>query len=67
MSDTVANLVKLNKRYRQMLDVLRGIERGASRADWQAAIGEAKILTGKDGKFSRLTPLAMYRRDRYGG
>jgi hypothetical protein len=50
MSDNVAKLVKLNKRESQMLDVLRGIEPGASMADWQAAIEEAKILTGRDGK-----------------
>jgi hypothetical protein len=50
MSDNVANLVKLNKRDSQMLDVLRGMERGASLAEWQKAIEEAKIVTGKDGK-----------------
>jgi hypothetical protein len=48
-SDNVANLVKLNKRESQMLDVLRGMERGASLADWQAAVEAAKI-TGRDGK-----------------
>ena len=48
-SDNVANLVKLNKRDSQMLDVLRGMERGASLADWQAAV-EASKITGKDGK-----------------
>ena len=33
-SDNVANLVKPNKRDSQMLDILRGMERGASLADW---------------------------------
>jgi hypothetical protein len=49
MSGNVANLVKLNKRDSQMLDVLRGMERGASLADWQAAV-EAAEITGRDGK-----------------
>jgi hypothetical protein len=49
MFNNVANLVKLNKRDRQMLDVLRGMERGASLADWQAAVEAAKI-TGRVGK-----------------
>src|SRR5258708_38743111 len=49
MSDNVANLVKLNKRDSQLLDVLRGMEPGASLADWQAAVEAAKI-TGRDGK-----------------
>ena len=48
-SDNVANLAKLNKRDSQMLDVLRGMERGASLADWQAAV-EASKITGRDGK-----------------
>jgi hypothetical protein len=43
MSDNVANLVKLNKRDSQMLNVLRGMERGASLADWQAAVEAAKV------------------------
>jgi hypothetical protein len=50
MSNNVANLVKLNKRDRLMLDVLGGMEPGASLADWQAAIEAAKIVPGKDGK-----------------
>ena len=50
MSDNVANLVKLNKRDSQMLDVLKGMEPGASLAEWQKAIEEAKIVTGRDGK-----------------
>ena len=50
MSDNVAKLVKLNKRDSQMLDVLRGMEPGASLADWQAAIEAAKVTTGRDGK-----------------
>jgi UDP-N-acetylmuramyl pentapeptide synthase len=50
MSDNVANLVKLNKRDSQMLDVLRAMERGASLADWQAAVEAANIVTGKKGK-----------------
>jgi len=50
MSDNVTNLVKLNKRASQMLDILRGMERGASLADWQAAIEAAKVFTGRDGK-----------------
>ena len=49
MSDNVAKLVKLNKRDSQMLDVLRGMEPGASLADWQAAVEAAKV-TGRDGK-----------------
>jgi len=49
MSDNVANLVKLNKRESQMLDVLRGMEPGASLADWQAAVEVAKV-TDRDGK-----------------
>jgi hypothetical protein len=49
MSDNVANLVKLNKRDSQIYDVLRGMERGASLAAWQAAVEAAKI-TGRDGK-----------------
>jgi hypothetical protein len=32
-----------------MLDVLEGMERGASLADWQAAV-EASKITGRDGK-----------------
>jgi hypothetical protein len=47
-SDNVANLVKLKKRDSQMLD-MRGMESGASLADWQAAVEAAKV-TGKDGK-----------------
>jgi hypothetical protein len=50
MSDNVTNLVKLNKRDSQMLDVLRGMEPGASLADWQAAMEAAKIVPGKNGK-----------------
>jgi AAA domain len=51
MSDNVANLVKLNKRDSQILDVLRGMEPGASQADWQAAVeSEAAKFTGRDGK-----------------
>jgi len=49
MSDNVANLVKLNKRDSQMLDVLRGMEPGALLADWQVAV-EAAQVTGRDGK-----------------
>jgi hypothetical protein len=49
MSDNVANLVKLSKRDSQMLDVLRGMEPGASVADWQTAVEAAKI-TDTDGK-----------------
>jgi hypothetical protein len=49
MSDNVAKLVKLRKRDSQMLDVLRGMEAGASLADWQAAVEAAKV-TGRDGK-----------------
>jgi hypothetical protein len=49
MSDNVAKSVKLRKRDSQMLDVLRGIEPGASMADWQAAVEVAKI-PGRDGK-----------------
>ena len=49
MSDNIPNLVKLNKRDGQMLDVLRGMEPGASLAGWQAAVEAAKI-TGRDGK-----------------
>lgn len=41
--------LKLNKRDSQMLDVLEGMERGASLADWQAAV-EASKITGRDGK-----------------
>jgi hypothetical protein len=50
MSDNVPNLVKLRKRDSQMLEVLRGMERGASLADWQAAVEAARIVLGKDGK-----------------
>jgi hypothetical protein len=49
MSDNVANLVKLSKRDSQILDVLRGMEPGASLAEWQAAV-EAAMVTGRDGK-----------------
>jgi hypothetical protein len=49
MSDNVANLVKLSKRDSQMLDVLRGMEPGASLADWQTAVEAAKV-PGRDGK-----------------
>ena len=49
MSDNVASLVKLSKRDSQMLDVLRGMEPGASLADWEAAVEAAKV-TGRDGK-----------------
>lgn len=49
LSEDVANLVKLNKRDSQMRDVLRGMEPGASLADWQAAV-EAANVTGRDGK-----------------
>jgi hypothetical protein len=49
MSDNVANLVKLSKRDSQMLDVLRGMEPGASLSDWQAAVEAAKV-PGRDGK-----------------
>jgi hypothetical protein len=49
MSDNAPNMVKLNKRDSQMLDVLRGMEPGASLADWQAAVEAAKV-TGRDGK-----------------
>jgi hypothetical protein len=47
MSDNVANLVKLNKRDSQMLDILRGMARGASLADWQAAVEAEKIVKGR--------------------
>jgi hypothetical protein len=50
MSDNVTNLVKLNKRDSQMLDVLRSMEPGASLVDWQAAVDSAKLIIGKDGK-----------------
>jgi AAA domain len=49
MSDNVANLVKLSKRESQMLDVLRGMEPGASLAGWQTAVEAAKV-TSRDGK-----------------
>ncbi|MEO6783350.1 MAG: AAA family ATPase, partial [Bradyrhizobium sp.] len=48
MSDNIANLVKLTKRESQMLDVLRGMEPGASLADWQAAVETAKVV-GRNG------------------
>jgi hypothetical protein len=50
MSDNVANLVKLSKRDSQMLDVLRGMESGASLAGWQTAVERAKVTIGRDGK-----------------
>jgi hypothetical protein len=49
MSDNVPNQVKLNKRDSQMLDVLRAMEKGASLAEWQAAVEAAKV-PGRDGK-----------------
>jgi len=49
MSDNVPKVVKLRKRDSQILDVLRGMEPGASLADWQAAV-EAANVTGRDGK-----------------
>lgn len=49
MSNNVANLVKLSKRDNQMFDVLRGMEAGASLADWQTAVEAAKV-TGRHGK-----------------
>ena len=49
MSDNVPNLVKLNKRASQALDVLKGLERGVSPAEWQAAIDAGKAFVGKDG------------------
>jgi hypothetical protein len=57
MSDNVANLVKLNKRDSQMLEVLRGMERGASLADWQAAVEAARIVLGRDGKLLKAEAL----------
>jgi len=50
MSDNVTNLVKLNKRASQMLDVLRALERGVSLAEWQAAVEAEKVFTGRDGQ-----------------
>jgi hypothetical protein len=50
MSDNVTNLVTLNKRASQMLDILRGMPPGASLAGWHAAIEAAKVFTGGDGK-----------------
>jgi hypothetical protein len=57
MSDNVANLVKLNKRDSQMLEVLRGMERGASLANWQAAVEAARIVVGRDGKLLKADAL----------
>jgi AAA domain len=57
MSDNVANLAKLSKRDSQMLEVLRGMERGASLADWQAAVEAARIVVGRDGKLLKADAL----------
>ena len=50
MSDNVVSVVKLSKRESQMLDILKGMEVGASLDDWHKAVRASNIVIGKDGK-----------------
>src|SRR5258708_5667815 len=50
MSDNLVGVVKLSKRESQMLEILKGMEPGASLVDWHKAVRASNIVTGKDGK-----------------
>jgi AAA domain len=50
MSDNLVGVVKLSKRESQMLEILKGMEPGASLDDWHKAVRASNIVTGRDGK-----------------